>query len=412
MEKYRLVFAGQRCGDYGKLPLDEHVKLLVPLIKLSDKATNKILNGQKLALKSSMDLEQMQQQKASFAKLGLVTDHQLQLNGDILSAGLRERSAESDISDQARIDVSESESSTDTATTHKTKPKPIKTRFKNNAGEHEPVDLGLPVFVVDDALTPPTVFNRPNVSSIDADYGSLKDKKNEPEPISVHDYHFQINGLILIIIALITSLALQSYVVALFSAIGLPGFIAGVFGLAFVLISTVMLPRLFQPLLNSALLFDHGEIELFEQPRLLLGRKSFKWRSIETSGQFSIGMTRADSSAENFVYEWTPYYRLDENSSGVIEELPASWKTGALSERIQAAVQHLLPYFSAWLPQGGVSVSDWSTEPASAVCNPQGSVVALVYEQSQTAYQIVREDLQYEESLHAFCLAIHRRGLV
>lgn len=390
MERYRLIFNGQRCGDYAKLPLEHHIRQL----KLPEQASSKILEGKKIALRTGMSLAEMQQQKAAFTKLGLVTEHQLQLSPDILKVGLRKRGT----SPQSQTSATKSK---------RTKPR----RSKPVQVSDGSLDLALPVYLVDDTLTPPGLFNRPCNTSIDADYKSLKDKKVEPEPISVSSHQYQFNSLLLLAIAAAIGLSLQSYVVVLIKSFGLPNLAATVAGIVFLLACVAMLPRLLQPLLSTTLLFDHGEIELFEQPEPILGRKRTYWQTIEGAGEFVVSVDKAQARSTQILYDWNTHYCVQQTSNTAIEEIQSAITDGTVIEIAQTLYDRLKPYISRWLPQGSIETIDWSEQPASAVCDANGEVVALLYEEDQAAYRIVRAELQHEEVLHAFCLAVHRRGL-
>jgi len=371
-EKYRLIFAGERCGDYAKLPLDKHVELL----KLSDKANSKILKGEKVALKSGLSLTHMQRQQEVFTKLGLVTEHQLQLSPEILTMGLRDREAEVSV-----------------------------------------LETDLPVYVLEDELGSLMLYNKPDSRYIRTDLNNIGQTETNTSQarrtVSVNDNSYQFSGLILILVAAILGFSLQSYFSAIFGLLGIGGIVASLINLLVFIACVMILPRLFQPLVNNVLLLDDEGIELFEHPRVLLGTRRFYWESDDSAGEFFISSDTARATSLRPLYQWSAHAQLSDSNTEALEDFQSQSQEQqqAPADFAQVVLQKLRPSLFQWLPKSSGKALAWAHEPATAVTDDTGEIVALIYEKNEAAYQIVRAELQDNSVLHAFCLAIHRRVL-
>ncbi len=415
-----MVFAGERCGDYANLPFEKHVELLKSALKLSDQVADKILSGKKISLKSGLPLAQMEQQKQAFAKFGIVTEHQIQLSPKVLKMGLRSTLAQASIS----VVSENSDVKLETAKSSEISKENSRPAFDSSADtlENTDVDLESPVFQIDDGLKAPAVFRRSNEQNIYVDYATVKDKNNEPEPISVYDAQYQFNGLLLILLSAWAAWVLQPYVASAVTSLatnfGVSDIIGTVFGAVFFLASVLMLPRLFQPLLNTSVLFDWGEVDLHELTELYLGRRCFRWRAHESSGIFKIyaDAASAESGGEE-LYRWNTQTVISNLSAESLKEFQSAFNDeeslkGKQSRKKHSAFDRFKPLISGWLPSNIESAINWSNEPASVVIDKHGAAVALIYERGNTAYRIISRERMLDEALHVFCLLIHRRGWV
>jgi len=84
METFKLLFEGQRCGNYADLPLKEHLRLL----KFPEAACEKISNNPRVALKAKLKYQDAIEQQKKFIKLGLETSLKLELNPKLFKLGL------------------------------------------------------------------------------------------------------------------------------------------------------------------------------------------------------------------------------------------------------------------------------------------------------------------------------------
>lgn len=368
MEKFRLIFTGQRCGDYAKLPLTQHLRLL----KLSDSATQKILSGSKVALASGLTSNQLQRQKRKLESMGFVTQTQLQLNAQILEAGLK-----------------------------KVEPAP------------DSLNLTLPVFSPEDTSLPPTFFNRPNVAEIE-----MEGDTDQPS-VEVENYNYQFGSLLLIAVASYAALTMQNYILVVVKGLTQHSALATVCGVVFLLACVLVLPRLFQPLMRSEIRRAGKRIQLFEQAVLVLGKKRISWQMSGSRGEFLVRPESAVASSfknkahsPEVLYQWSAQLHLDETSSEAIQEIQSSITEGTVIETAQTLYENVLALVERFRPGREQAKTDWLLAPASAVYQPDGLVVAMIYQGNHSAYRIVRPALQDDLSLHAFCVSILRAGWV
>jgi len=362
METFRLVFNGERCGDYAKLPIEHHLKLL----KLSEQAIEKILAGNKVAIKSGLSRSQVEQQKMVLEKLGMVTHCQLQLNAKIFAEGLRLRDAGVSLSG---------------------------------------IDTSLPVYELDKGLTSPSVINRPFKGEIKATVPS--------HTVKGRSSNYQINGLLLIAVAAFLGLTMQPYVVLVVKSLTSANMIATVVGILFLLACVVMLPRLFQPLDELRIEGERGRIKVCEQPELLLGKKRWLWGVGQANGEFVLNSGLGIASSGETLYQWNAHHSLQETSEGAISRIQDSILDGTIFDVGQTAYTKLKALIERFMHGGGKkSATNWELQPASVVTNGDSEVVALIYQDANAAYQILRRELREDLILHAFCLSIHRAGWV
>ncbi len=366
LEQYRLIFAGERCGQYAKIPLEQHLELL----KLSGTAKEKILNGGKVALKSGLSMDEMRIQQAKLTKLGLVTQHQLQLSPEILSAGLRSRSP-------AELDAES------------------------------------PVNLVATSLAGTSFYARPDsgvVTKLTRDQSQNLD--DAPQSASIRWNNYQFGGLLLIALCALLALQLQPYVISVAGQMGLPNIAQTVLGVLFLMASVATLPKLFQPLLHMFFEVQGKGFEVFEQPVPILGKRRFVWESEDNCGELFLAPSQASLISDELMFEWSATVDADVSGAIAADDIRNSITQGTALEAIQLVLKRLKPLLSPWQAQQTTSFADWSQAPASMVLDAKGLPVALIYEGSELAYRILRADLQNRADLHGFCLMILRRGLV
>lgn len=360
MEKYCLIFNGERCGDYANIPIEHHVKLL----KISERARAKILLNKKVILKSGVPRQKVHEQKMVLEKLGLVTEQQLQLNADIFALGLRE------------LDTSLSE-----------------------------VDLSLPVYAFDSQLKHPSIFTRP--------YDDIIQTTGDGETVMVETSSYQFNGFLLIAIAAFLGLTMQTYIVVLIKSFGFANLIASLIGIIFLLACVAMLPKLFQPLQGARVRLSNHYIDVYEQIELVFGKKRLQWETSASLGEFSISEKSAEASSVETLYQWNALHSAQETSQSAVKSIEDAITDGTIVETIQFVFEKLKFLLLRMVPRfANKANKNWKLEDASVVSNSEGEMVALIYQSNEGAYRIVRKELCEDVVLHAFCMSIHTAGLV
>lgn len=360
MEKYQLIFNGERCGDYAKLPIEHHVKLL----KISERARQTILLGKRIAIKSGVPRKEVQDQTFALEKLGLVTEPRLQLNANIFAAGLR------------RVETSLSE-----------------------------IDLSLPVYELDNQLKPPFFVGRP--------YDDIVKTSDQGDTVAIETSSYQLNGFLLIAMAAFLGLTMQVYIVVLAKSLGFANLIASLSGIIFLLACVVTLPRLFQPLQKLQVQLSNGRIDVYEQTELIPGKKRFLWETQKSLGEFSISAGLAEASSVKTLYYWSALHSITDTSETAVEDIQSLITEGTVIETVQTLYEKIRPILLHMVPNfsGKVKIK-WESKPASVVTNSEGEIAALIYQNNEAAYRIVRKELCQDAVLHAFCLSIHTAGLI
>ena len=339
------------------MPLEEHLKLL----QFSDTSKQKLRKGSPVALKTSLAKEKLEEEKKRFEKMGLLTEHRLQLNPTIFEIGLK------------KIDHSPSAD----------------------------LDVNLPIYRVNPKFIPPIFFARPYEGKVDIDKSLIAQINN-----------YQFGSLALIILASIIGLVTQIYVISLATHIGLPHSLATAIGIIFIFSCFLILPRLFQPLTESRESFGNKEIILFEQPKLILGQKLFIWETRNDLGEFSLKPNSAKASSTELLYDWNSQYTLSESSEQAVDRIQGALTGGTLFEIVKTIFDFAKTIRSK-LVSSNTTTQDinWDNQPNSYVYDAKGKVVALIYKGEHKAYQIIRGQLSNDLVLHSFCLSIHRAGL-
>ncbi len=361
MEKYQLIYSGERCGPFAKLPLEEHLKLL----KLSEAACEKISSGSSVVLKSGLDEPTMLEQKALFSKRGLVAKHRLALTPQVFHAGL----------------------------------KPLKDVDSNQPH---------PVIVLHKENEPPQLFSRPLKTEISTAASNNKGTKNEP--IFVSYLNYQIGLMVLMVLAAATSLLLLTPVMTAVQSVTSYNAIVTICGLSFLLSSMLMLPRLFQPLQITEISKGNNKIQLVDQVSLIIGKKSLNWHTADLFGNFNIASKDASAYSDGLLYSWNVNHRIEDTGSAAIDDIHSAITQGTIIEVVESIWKKIEQLIERRSSGGKASLIDWDCEPASAVFNAKNEVVALIFNNRKSAYKIVRSNLSDDIILHAFCLSIHKRG--
>jgi len=356
MEKYRLIFSGERCGEFTKLSISDHFKL----IKLSPRAQEKYKLQGKLVLKSKLSQAQMIKNKAQLKKMGIITSHQLELSEELFERGI----------------------------------KPIK----------KEKDISLPVFKPSENISAPLIFSRPKKNRI-------KQLSNQLI-LSYETRNYQFGALLLIALALFLTLALQNYLVVLSYKAFEIHILATIIGIAFLCAGVAVMPRIFQPLQSSIFTIEKAQISLYEQPEFLLGRKRFHWESADTTGEVIVTPEWATAQTGELLYEWKKIYHIQETSHFAIDEIQSSITEGTIIETAQTFYERVWPIIMWIFTRKKRQKTDYSEEPASAICDGNGNVTAIIYQSEEPAYRIVRKDLQNDSLLHVFCLKVLEGGIV
>lgn len=357
MERYRLIFRGDRCGNYAKLPLPKHLELL----KISDKAKTKIATGKKISLKSGLTRADAEEQRVLFKKMGLITKRQLQLSPEILAEGMV---APTSVPDE--------------------------------------IDETLPVHLLN-SLSLSSVLVQP--------FATRAVNEISEEIYSASSRNYQFSPLLLIIVSIILGSQLQGYVAILFGYFGVPSILASSIGLLFLIASALMFPRLFQPLLELDLRLDKDKLYMYEQNELILGKRRFVWETRDEFGEFVVGPSQAEASSVNTLYQWNAQLCLDRTNQESIMAMQKAIMDEVAIDTPQTIFERLEFWVLQLLPVRKKTVRDWSAMPASIVTQSNGDIVALIYKNAEPTYRIVRKSLVHEPVLNAFCLTIHRAGL-
>jgi len=356
MEKYQLIFCGERCGPFAKLTIEEHLKLL----KLSNAANEKLAGGAKVVLKSGLDESTMQEQKAAFAKRGLITKQQLTLNPEAFHTGL--------------------------------------TPLSNHDNTRS-----LPVIVLQKENAPAKLISLPSETMLDTG--------ERGKPILVKYLSHQIGFMVLMTLAAAISLLLLMPVMVLAQSIIGYDAIASVCGVLFLIASLLVLPRLFQPLQATAISMSDSEIQLFDQVSLIIGNKKLDWYSAEHHGSFEISSASASAYSNRPLYSWNAHNRIEDTGGAAIDEINSAITQGTIFEILGSIWKQLEDIIQRRSPAEKTHNIDWKCEPASAVFDTRNEVVALIYRHQHAAYKIVRAENFDDLVLHAFCLSVHKGGL-
>jgi len=356
MERYRLIFSGKRCGNYAKLPLSKHLSVL----NLSDSAKHKITNGSKVSLQAGLSLEKAQEQQSLFEKMGLVTKRRLQLDSAIFEQNL--------------VDAQTQPSS---------------------------IDDTLPVHLLDRSLAAPSLFSLPSS-------GKIMDERGK-NLLSLKTHNYQLGTFALIVISAALGLHLQSYVVILVGHLELANIFATLIGVVFLLATVLTFPRLFQPLLELDIKLNEQNVFLYEQTELFLGKRRFLWETPKEIGEITITSSKGEAMSAGLRYEWHSSYTLEQSGIEAIENI----QDAIIDETIIGSAKTLLDHAKQLLNflRSKNQETDWSLTPASVVTQADGEVVALIYQQPQAAYKILRKHLLTDPVLHSFCITVHRAGL-
>lgn len=336
------------------------------LLKLPDIVKQKVLNGEKIALKSGLSLDEMRAQKAKFVKVGLITEHQIQLNSDILVAGLKPR-------------------------------------------EYGGVNVEQPINLLGTDLGNKLFFSRPVKTKIKKVSKGLVNKKNGAlSRVSVQFNHYQVGGFLLIAVAALLALNLQAYIISLAGSIGFPNILQTIFGVLFLCFGVAVLPRLFQPLLGLKIASKTNKIDVFEQIELMLGNRRYVWESNDNCGEILVSTSKASMVSDELMYEWASSMSVSSSGAAAVDSIRDNLTQGTPLEIFQFLSKR---FKSISQSKNKKTFDDWSNEPVSMVIDANENLVALIFENDSLAYQIVRPELQDKAELHCFCIMVLKRGL-
>jgi len=366
LEQYRLIFSGERTGHYASIPLERHLKLL----NLPDVLTNRALDGGKVSIKSGLSLQEMLEHKAKLLRLGVVTEHQIQLSPQILAIGLKPR-------------------------------------------EQGKFNIQLPVNVLDSSLARTLLMKFSGSAEVMrlAKDGSVK--ADDPTNSLFVDWQgYQFGSLVSIGFAAFLTLTLQVYVISLAGTLDFGAGFQTTIGLVFLLLGIATLPKLIQPLIYLHVARDANDLEVFEQPEWLLCKRRFTWESKGASGEMVVALKKARLSSDKLLYEWSSSLSMESTGAAAVDEIRTTVTEGTILEPLQFAFRRVKTFLSASQADQARAFEDWAETPSSLVLDRAGDPVALIYDGDSLAYRIVRSELQQSVELHGFCIMILRRGLV
>lgn len=390
MERFKLVFLGERVGPHASLPLEKHMSML----PFASTTIEKLRCGKPLAIKSNLELTDAMSVRAKLEKIGLATELRLQLSAECFELGVQRNDvgiSMAPVSISARNQVV-------APTLAKDRISPV---TKGNL-EKEVMELA-------PLLARPLVARKPDTYKISS--------KSTGESISLKASSFKFGDLFIIGLCVYFALTLQTYVTLLVAYYGPSHTFASIISVIFLILLIFCFPKIMQPLdvVEVADRKTDEMVEMVERQTFLLGGTKWYWTNQQgdRDGEMSINAKQATFESSNGKeYYWDSTAKLEESSEEALDNIQDAILDGSpldslisMFELLKKAVGHL----------GGGNATkktNWKSEPATVIVDEAGAPVALVYQAPNMAYKIIRDASDDDLDLSVFCISVLRAGLV
>ena len=369
METFRLIFEGKRCGDYAKLPLTDHLLLL----KFSPSACEKISNSRNVTLKRQLKHEDAKKQQQRFFALGLETSLKLELNPELFKLGYFPN--------------------TQTAIPH------------DDISAHHESSIKKPndrvIHIVDDKFTDPNFFSRPRSYSI------TNELKKTLVQFTSTSYSFR--GVFLLAISAYMGIILQSYMIVVLLEFNLPNLLTTCFGIAFLIIFILGMPKVLQPLQYSTLTVSNKKLELIDEFNFIYGKQTVNWvnHDSNTQGHIQLSLTKASAYDQSETYQWDAEQQITSAQLNSIDDIQSEIIDGTIVGSIISLFEKAMGAFNFFVAKNARPIN-WEDQTSSVITNSNNEIVALIYVEPKKAYCITKPELNDDPLLHAFCLYIQR----
>lgn len=382
METFQLIFSGDRCGNYSKLPIDEHFKLL----NFSENSRKKIASSKHAILKRNLDYKSAISQQERLISLGLETTIKLELNAKLFQLGFKTNEKTPD--SPAQTEDNNRPLSSDNPTENTDTEKFDSTQIK----------------FADKQFTDPGVYARP---------GSYKvEGTHQNSFIQLKSLSYSLRGLGLVAISAYIGLTIQSYLIIFVLSLGVSNTIASVMGVLFFFGITIALPKIIQPLQYIEISKDSRSIHLIENPSFIFGRHKMTWheQASGNEGEFSFSANNAEADGGHDTYNWNAKLQIGDISQKSIVDIQSSIVEGTAVETAITIIKQFKKAFNLFSPNA--EQINWKMQTPSVITDSQNKVVALIYMQPKKAYYIINNKLSDDLLLNAFCTYILRDRLV
>jgi hypothetical protein len=396
MERFKLVYLGERLEPYAHLSLDKHFSLL----PFGAATIEKLTSGKPVTMKSNLELDGAMKIKAKLTKLGLSTQLRLQLTSECLAQGLLLDDVGVSMLPQSfasRERRSKAGSNSDTQSNLSAK-KLSETRSTDQR-----------VMVLAPMLKKPLIARKPSKLSI-SNHMSV-------QSLSVESSSFKFGDLWLIALCVYFGINLQSYVTWVFIYYGPSNMLASILSVVFLIAITFCFPKIIQPLDCVSIVDQKTQslIELVESQNFFLGVA--KWRlfdyALEPIGELIVSTNKAQLECNTGKeYYWSSTSKLNDTSEDALSNIQ-----DAILEETQlgiflTALGYLTKIGSYFVKPNADQKVIWGDLSATVITDEAGAPVALIYDHPSLAYKIIRDQSEDDLVLSAFCITIIRTSLV
>jgi len=378
METFQLVFTGKRCGNYSKLPIDEHLALL----KFPENSRKKIISSNAIALKRNLDHTNAIKQQKYFISIGLETTLKLELNEQLFRLGFKKNKE----SIESELSLPDDHSTPEKVTTDND--------HSTNFDESK-------IYVVEKDFTNPILFSRPGVYQIE-----------DNQFIELNSFSYLFRGLALLAASIYIGLTLQRYLVLFVLNLGAPNTLATIIGIIFFFVTVIGLPKIIQPLQYFELSNGQKSVQVIEKLSFLFGRHNATLLDEKSNhhGEFSFKANSAQAHVENTSYQWNSRLIINDTNLDSLTSIQNSILDETALGDIITIIKHFLKAFKMFSNQP--NVIDWKKQTPSVITDSNNNVVALIYNKINKAYYITDKELENDLVLHAFCSYILRDRLI